>query len=76
MALTPFTVSQVNDFISRMFKTEPLLRPVVVKGEISYLNFHGNGNIYLSISDSKSKLDGVIFSNRVDELARKLMPGD
>ena len=76
MAVAPFTVSQVNDFISRMFKTEPLLRPVVVRGEISYLNFHGNGNIYLSISDGKSKLDCVIFSNRIDEVARNLSPGD
>ncbi len=76
MALAPFTVSQVNDFISKMFKTEPLLRPVVVKGEVSYLNYHSNGNIYLSISDSKSKLDCVVFSNRVDDVARNLSPGD
>lgn len=76
MAIAPFTVSQVNDFISRMFKTEPLLRPVVVKGEISYINFHSNGNIYLSISDAKSKLDCVIFSNRINEVARNLAPGD
>ena len=76
MAIAPFTVSQVNDFISRMFKTEPLLRPVVVKGEVSYLNFHSNGNIYLSISDSRSKLDGVIFHNRVNDTARSLSPGD
>ena len=76
MAIAPFTVSQVNDFISRMFKTEPLLRPVVVKGEISYLNYHSNGNIYLSISDSRSKLDGVIFQNRVNEQAKELKPGD
>lgn len=76
MAIAPFTVSQVNDFISRMFKTEPLLRPVVVKGEISYINFHSNGNIYLSISDAKSKLDSVIFSNRINEVARNLAPGD
>ncbi len=76
MAITPFTVSQVNEFISRMFKTEPLLRPVAVKGEISYLNYHSNGNIYLSISDSKSKLDGVVFSNRITDTARSLSVGD
>ena len=76
MAVAPFTVSQVNDFISRMFKTEPLLRPVVVKGEISYLNFHSNGNIYLSISDGRSKLDCVIFNNRINDTARNLVQGD
>ena len=76
MAITPFSVSQVNDYISRMFKTEPLLRPVVVKGEISYLNYHSNGNIYLSISDQRSKLDCVIFSNRINEISKNLTQGD
>ena len=76
MAITPFSVSQVNDYISRIFKTEPLLRPVVVKGEISYLNYHSNGNIYLSISDQRSKLDCVIFSNRINEISKNLTQGD
>ena len=76
MGLNPFTVSQVSEFISRMFKTEPLLRPVMVRGEISSINFHKNGSIYLSLSDSKSKLDGVIFPNRVNEIALNLKEGD
>lgn len=76
MALKPFTVSQVSEFISRMFKTEPLLRPVMVRGEISSINYHRNGSIYLSLSDSKNKLDGVIFPNRVSETARNLKEGD
>lgn len=76
MALNPFTVSQVNEFIQRMFKTEPLLRPVVVKGEISYLNFHSNGSIYLTIKDTNSKLECVIFPNRINDVARSLEVGE
>lgn len=76
MAIAPFTVSQVNEIIARTFKTEPLLRPVVVKGEVSRLNYDKNGNLYMSIKDEKSKLDCTVFQNRINDTIRNLSPGD
>ena len=35
MALKPVTVSQLNEYIGRLLSTDPLLRNVVVKGEIT-----------------------------------------
>lgn len=76
MAIAPFTVTQVNEIISRLFKTEPLLRPVVVQGEVSRINYDKNGNMYISIKDSACKLDCTIFENRINDTMRNLEPGD
>ena len=57
MALKPVTVSQLNEYISRVIGTDPLLGAVVVKGEISNLKYHGSGHEYISIIDATSKIN-------------------
>lgn len=56
MALKPITVSQLNDYISRVLGTDPLLGAVVVKGEIFSLKYHSSGHVYFSIMDANSKV--------------------
>ena len=56
MALKPITVSQLNDYISRVVGTDPLLGAVVVKGEIFSLKYHSSGHVYFSIMDTASKV--------------------
>lgn len=56
MALKPITVSQLNDYISRVLGTDPLLGAVVVKGEIFSLKYHSSGHVYFSIMDANSKI--------------------
>lgn len=56
MALKPVTVSQLNDYISRVLGTDPLLGAVVVKGEIFSLKYHSTGHVYFSIMDANSKI--------------------
>ena len=51
MALKPVTVSQLNDYISRILTTDPLLGNITVTGEISNLKYHSSGHIYFSIND-------------------------
>ncbi len=57
MALKPVTVSQLNEYISRVIGTDPLLGAVVVKGEISNLKYHATGHVYFSVIDAASKLN-------------------
>lgn len=57
MALKPVTVSQLNEYISRVIGTDPLLGAVVVKGEISNLKYHSTGHVYFSVIDATSKLN-------------------
>ena len=57
MAVKPITVSQLNEYISRVIGTDPLLGSVTVKGEISGIKYHGSGHVYFSIIDGFSKID-------------------
>ena len=57
MALKPVTVSQLNEYISRVIGTDPLLGAVVVKGEISGIRYHSSGHVYFSIVDAASKVN-------------------
>ena len=76
MAGKPITVSQLNEYIKNLLQTDPLLKYVRVSGDITYYKPHSNGNIYLTISDGNSKLQCIIFNNRIDETAMNLTEGD
>lgn len=76
MAGKPITVTQLNEYIKNLLQTDPLLRFVRVGGEITYYKPHSNGSIYLTISDGASRLDCVIFPNRIDDVARSINLGD
>lgn len=56
MGLTPIRVGQLNSYIGRVLKTDPLLSDVSVIGEISNLNFHNSGHIYFSLKDETSTI--------------------
>ena len=51
MALKPVTVTQLNEYISRVLGTDPLLSNISVTGEISNLKFHSSGHVYFSMID-------------------------
>lgn len=57
MALKPVSVTQLNEYISRVLTTDPLLGNIRVSGEIANLKFHGSGHIYFSIKDANSKIN-------------------
>ena len=46
MAIKPIEVSQLNQYIGSLLKTDPILGNVLVRGEISNLKYHSSGNIY------------------------------
>lgn len=57
MALKPVTVSQLNEYISRIISTDPLLGNISVRGEISNLKYHSSGHVYFSLIDKASKVN-------------------
>ncbi len=57
MALKPVTVTQLNEYISRVLGTDPLLSNISVTGEISNLKFHSSGHVYFSMIDQSSKVN-------------------
>ena len=62
MGRTPVKVSQLNTYIGRILKTDPILSSVNVIGEISNLKFHSSGHIYFSLKDETSRIDCFLSS--------------
>ncbi|MFA5528333.1 MAG: exodeoxyribonuclease VII large subunit, partial [Peptostreptococcales bacterium] len=57
MKLNALKVSQVNNYISRIIHSDPVLNNIRVIGEISNLKYHGNGYIFFTLKDEKSRLN-------------------
>ena len=75
MALRPITVTQLNDYIARVFDSDTLLMNVAVTGEISNLKYHSSGHVYFSLSDENSKVNCFLPSSYVKDLSYELGDG-
>lgn len=75
MALKPVTVTQLNEYISRVLGTDPLLGAVVVKGEIFSLKYHSSGHVYFSIMDTTSKVSCFLPKEYAQTLSFPLSDG-
>lgn len=68
------TVSQVNQYASRLMAQDPLLGSLKVEGEISGGKIYSSGHYYFSLKDSKAKIDCVFFRGGMSAL--KFKPTD
>lgn len=75
MALKPVTVSQLNEYISRVLTTDPLLGNISVAGEISNLKYHSSGHVYFSMVDENSKINCFLPSSCFNRLNYELGDG-
>ena len=75
MALRPITVTQLNDYIARVFDSDTLLMNVAVTGEISNLKYHSSGHVYFSLNDENSKINCFLPSSYVKNLSYELGDG-
>ena len=57
MGRAPVKVGQLNQYIGRILKTDPILSDVSVVGEISNLKFHNSGHVYFSLKDQNSRVN-------------------
>lgn len=70
------TVSKLNDYIKRIFQTEPMLNNISVKGEASNVKYHvSSGHIYFTLKDDKSQIACVMFFGNRSGLKFKLEDG-
>ncbi|SES62824.1 exodeoxyribonuclease VII large subunit [Anaerobranca gottschalkii] len=74
MFKSPITVSQLTTIIKELIEDEPLLRDVVVKGEISNFKNHNSGHLYFTLKDNQSVIKVVMFKYNAKHL--KFMPQD
>ncbi len=75
MALKPVSVTQLNEYISRVLTTDPLLGNIRVTGEITNLKYHSTGHVYFSIADENSKINCFFPVSYVKNLRIKLYDG-
>ena len=75
MALRPITVTQLNDYIARVFDSDMLLMNLAVTGEISNLKYHSSGHVYFSLNDANSKINCFFPASYVKNLKYELGDG-
>lgn len=68
------TVSQVNNYIKRIFDANTILNNIWIKGEISNFKKHYSGHMYITLKDEGGVLKAVMFRSSADKL--DFMPQD
>ncbi len=63
-----WTVSQLSNYIKEVFDTDPNLKQVMVKGEISNFHHHSSGHMYFTLKDKNSQLSAVMFKGHNQSL--------
>ncbi len=76
MARKPITVSQLNEYLDKTLRLDPLLNNVLVYGEVTNLKYHESGHVYFSIVDDKGKLNCVAFRNVAQNFNDVISEGD
>lgn len=71
MKLKALSVSEVSSYIKRILINDPILYNLRIKGEISNFKIHSSGNIYLSLKDKSSKINCIMFKDRILDLKLK-----
>ena len=75
MGLKPIRVGQLNNYIGRVLKTDPILGNVSVIGEISNLKFHSSGHVYFSLKDETSKINCFLSSSNLEHITCPMEEG-
>jgi exodeoxyribonuclease VII large subunit len=69
------TVGKLTRYIKTIFDNDPILRNVLVEGEISNFKLHSSGHAYFSIKDNEGRMSCVMFRH-VATTAPFLKDGD
>ncbi|HHV45560.1 MAG TPA: exodeoxyribonuclease VII large subunit [Tissierellia bacterium] len=76
MAYKPLKVSEVNQYIKRLFSGDMILSNLKVEGEISNYKHHYSGHIYFTLKDHKAKINCVMFRSYSQNLMQNIKDGD
>jgi exodeoxyribonuclease VII large subunit len=74
IALTIFSVSDINNYIKNLFDKDGVLNSIFIRGEISNFKRHHSGHCYFTLKDAESMLRSVMFRSRAQFV--KFVPRD
>lgn len=72
-ALTP---SAVNNYLKTILEKDKYMSFFKLKGEISNLKYHSNGNMYFSVKDEGAAINCIMFKSYASRLTDKFSEGD
>lgn len=75
MGLKPVPVGQLNNYIGRVLKTDPILSNISVVGEISNLKYHSSGHVYFSLKDTSSRVNCFLSWGNLQNISCPLEEG-
>ena len=75
MAQKTLSVSELNRYMARLIKSDPVIGNISVMGEVSNINYHSSGHLYLSLKDSSSVIGCIMYRNDVPSLRYRLENG-
>ena len=75
MGLKPVPVGQLNNYIGRVLKTDPILSNISVVGEISNLKYHSSGHVYFSLKDDSSRVNCFLSWGNLQNVSCPLEEG-
>lgn len=76
MDIRALKVSEVNNYVKRVFLNDMILSNLSIEGEISNFKHHYSGHMYFSLKDEKSKIRAVMFKSDNEKLKSQLKDGD
>lgn len=69
MKMRTWSVEELNRYINRFFKTDPLIQNIYIEGEISNCKIHASGHVYFSLKDENAKVNSIMFQSDVQEIS-------
>ena len=75
MGRSAVKVAQLNQYIGRIMKTDPLLSDISVIGEISNLKYHSSGHIYFSLKDDYARVGCFLAAQNAEYITSPLEEG-
>ena len=63
MGRLALSVSQLNEYVRRLFQQDPLLREIELKGEISNLKWHQSGALFFTLKDEQAAVSCVMYAS-------------
>ncbi len=67
-----YSVSQINNYIKRLFENDVFLQDIYIEAEISNFKAHSSGHFYMTLKDSGAAINAVMFRSYAEKL--KFMP--
>ncbi len=69
------SVSELNEYVRRSLESDPMLRALRLRGELSGVKRHSSGHIYFTLKDENARIQAVMFRQRAQELDFDLRDG-